>query len=89
MEIASLQFLKQVLFDFSEISGLKCNTEKTSLMPIGPVAQVPEEITDLGFQISERIHILGMDIVRSTRLYSSVPLLETGTPKLFGGTQNE
>ncbi len=27
--------------------------------------------------------------VRSTRLYSSVPLLETGTPKLFGGTQNE
>ncbi len=30
-----------------------------------------------------------MYVVRSTRLYSSVPLLETGTPKLFGGTQNE
>jgi hypothetical protein len=33
-------------------------------MPIGPVAQVPEEITDLGFQLSEKIHILGMDIDR-------------------------
>jgi hypothetical protein len=33
-------------------------------MPIGPAAQVPEEITDLGFQLSEKIHILGMGIDR-------------------------
>jgi hypothetical protein len=46
------------------ISGLKCNTEKTVLMPIGPRVPVSEQIRDLGFCLEEKIHILGMDIDR-------------------------
>jgi hypothetical protein len=46
------------------ISGLKCNTEKTVLMPLGPRVTVSEQIRDLGFCLEEKIHILGMDIDR-------------------------
>jgi len=43
LEIESLQALKTILIDFAEISGLKCNTDKTVLMPIGPRVPVLEE----------------------------------------------
>jgi hypothetical protein len=61
-EYGSLLALKRILSDFAGISGLKCNTEKTALMQIGRVGPVPDEITDLGFLITDKIHILGMDI---------------------------
>ncbi len=61
-EYGSLRALKNILTDFAGISGLKCNTEKTALMQIGRVGPVPEEIKDLGFLITNKIHILGMDI---------------------------
>ena len=38
---------------------------------------------------SIQVHYFILYIVRPTRLYSSVPQLETGTPKLFGVAQNE
>ena len=65
LELESLQALKTILIDFAAISGLKCNTEKTVLMPIGPRVPVPEEIRDLGFCLEDSIHILGMDIDRN------------------------
>ncbi len=61
-EYGSLLALKNILSDFAGISGLKCNTEKTALMQIGRVGPVPDEIADLGFLITDKIHILGMDI---------------------------
>jgi hypothetical protein len=64
LELESLQALKNTLSDFAMISGLKCNTEKTVLMPIGPRVPVSEQIRDLGFCLEEKIHILGMDIDR-------------------------
>jgi exonuclease III len=64
LEYDSLKALKTILMDFAEISGLKCNTEKTVLMPIGPRVPISEDITNLGFCLKESIHILGMDIDR-------------------------
>jgi hypothetical protein len=54
--------LKNILSDFEGISGLKCNTEKTALMQIGRIEPVPDEIAELGFLVTDKIHILGMDI---------------------------
>jgi hypothetical protein len=64
LEYGSLFTLKNVLNDFAVFSGLKCNTEKTSLMPIGPRVQISNEILGLGFSVTDSIHILGMDIDR-------------------------
>jgi len=61
-EYGSLLALKNILSDFESISGLKCNTEKTALMQIGRIDPVPEDIAGLGFLITDKIHILGMDI---------------------------
>jgi hypothetical protein len=63
-EFNSLNRLKTILNEFADISGLKCNTEKTSLMQIGPPTPVPVEISELGFQFADKIHILGRDIDR-------------------------
>jgi hypothetical protein len=46
------------------ISGLKCNRDKTLLMPIGPRVPVSKKIRDLGFCLEDKIHILDMDIDR-------------------------
>ncbi len=61
LEIESLQALQNILIDFAMISGLKCNRDKTVLMPIGPRVPVSNEIRDLGFCLKDSIHILGMD----------------------------
>jgi len=64
LEFESLNALKNVLNDFEEFSGLKCNTEKTVLMPIGTNVPITNEISELGFDLKNSIHILGMDIDR-------------------------
>jgi hypothetical protein len=61
-EYDSLKKLKDILTDFADISGLRCNTEKTALMQIGNKIPVSQEIKDLGFDITDKVHILGMDI---------------------------
>jgi hypothetical protein len=61
-EFESLSFLKNVLEDFGQISGLKCNVEKSSIMQVGRRDPVPDDIAGLGFRIEDSIHILGMDI---------------------------
>jgi hypothetical protein len=61
-EYGSLSALKNILNDFANISGLVCNTEKTALMQIGNIGPVPDDIAGLGFLITDKIHILGMDI---------------------------
>jgi hypothetical protein len=61
-EYNSLKKIKDILTDFAEISGLRCNTEKTALMQIRNQIPISQEIKDLGFDITNRVHILGMDI---------------------------
>jgi hypothetical protein len=62
LEYNSLLTLKNILSNFAEISGLRCNTEKTALMQIGNKIEISQEIKDLGFGITDKVHILGMDI---------------------------
>jgi hypothetical protein len=61
-EFESLAFLKRVLEDFGQISGLKCNAEKSSIMQVGRREPIPDDIAGLGFRFEESIHILGMGI---------------------------
>ncbi len=62
LEYNSLLTIKNILLNFADISGLRCNTEKTALMQIGYKIEISQEIKDLGFCITDKVHILGMDI---------------------------
>ncbi len=44
LELESLSKLKKALFDFGEMSGLKCNVEKTVLMQVGNLIPPSNEI---------------------------------------------
>jgi hypothetical protein len=61
-EFESLNALKNNLDHFASFSGLACNTEKTVVMPVGHKLPISAEIAGLGFNFSDSIHILGMDI---------------------------
>jgi hypothetical protein len=58
----SLSALKTILLNFATFSGLKCNMEKTSIMQIGSIVPVPDQVRDLGFSLCEETKILGMTI---------------------------
>jgi hypothetical protein len=62
LELESLSKLKQALYDFGELSGLKCNVEKTVLMQVGNLIAPSNEILSLGFSHVDSIRILGVDI---------------------------
>ena len=51
MNAGTLRSIKNVLSDFGKISGLCCNIEKTVLIPIGSVTDIPVEILELRFKI--------------------------------------
>jgi hypothetical protein len=63
--IGSLQALKDICTEFSSFSGLQSNAEKTTLLKIGTVANLTEEILQLGFNITDKVKLLGMDIDRT------------------------
>jgi hypothetical protein len=65
-EFDSLNALKINLDAFASFSGLRCNTEKTVVMPVGHKLPMTNEILSLGFNFSDSIHILGMDIDSSS-----------------------
>ena len=59
LEIASLQSIKTALREFGQISGLKCNYEKSVIMPFNVIC--PEtilEIERLGFSVVDKIKLL-------------------------------
>jgi len=58
----SLNSLKIILERFATFSGLKCNMEKTSIMQIGNITPVPDQVRDLGFSLCDETKILGMNI---------------------------
>jgi hypothetical protein len=59
----SLLTIKYILTQFADISGLQCNFDKTTLLPIFPVSdQELEWITEAGFTISPLLKLLGAEI---------------------------
>jgi hypothetical protein len=59
----NLSLVKNILYEFGQVSGLETNIEKTSLMPVGLLTEILEpEIIALGFDIVDEIKCLGMTI---------------------------
>ena len=53
--VDNLSRVKRVLAHFAELSGLKCNFEKTHLLPINGMETITPEIRELGFSIVDKI----------------------------------
>jgi hypothetical protein len=49
------------LEQFGILSGLLCNVDKTTLLPIGQNLHIDNRIRDLGFVIVEKVTILGLE----------------------------
>ncbi len=64
MNYENLTRIKTILEDFGSMSGLVCNVEKTSILPIGGQFQIDNRIRDLGFTIVDRLTVLGLEIDR-------------------------
>jgi hypothetical protein len=62
--IGSLQALKDICTEFSSFSGLQSNAEKTTLEN-WYCANLTEEILQLGFNVVDKVKLLGMDIDRT------------------------
>jgi hypothetical protein len=60
-ETGSLRALRNNLDDFSRISGLKCNFDKTMVMPVGAVNDT-NIIDTAGFSRVDKITLLGLEI---------------------------
>jgi hypothetical protein len=59
----SLLAIREILNDFSVFSGLKCNFEKTSIMPINQITEEERQwIGEAGFTITNKIKLLGANI---------------------------
>ena len=62
--LESLSALKESCSEFSLISGLQSNAEKTTLLQIGNVNNLSDEILQLGFTVSNEVTLLGMLVNR-------------------------
>jgi hypothetical protein len=62
MRYETLLRIKTTLEEFGSMSGLVCNVDKTVLVPIGIDAVIDDRIRELGFIISDRVTILGLEI---------------------------
>jgi Reverse transcriptase (RNA-dependent DNA polymerase) len=76
METPSINRLKLILIDFGNISGLKCNVDKTCILPIGTAVPDDEIIADTGFHCVNELTILGFTFNRDglmiNQLFSNV-----------------
>jgi hypothetical protein len=62
LDYDSLLRVRNILEEFGVISGLVCNVEKTMLLVIGDNDEFDNRIKDLGFVITKKVTILGLDI---------------------------
>ena len=70
LEYSSLKRLKEVLDKFKILSGLKTNFEKTALMRVGNLeGEIPENIRDLGFTITNSINPLTLQQQKISDFY--------------------
>jgi hypothetical protein len=70
-ELGSLRALRDICHDFSKFSGLQSNADKTTLLQIGSVDIFTNEILDLGFTVTDKVKILGMEIDRELNTLSN------------------
>jgi hypothetical protein len=61
LEYESLAIIKQILSDFGTLSGLECNVDKTTILPIGPKIPIDPRIMELGFKVVKSVTILGRE----------------------------
>ena len=62
-KVSVFNSLREILSDFAVISGLKCNLEKTCIMPVGPIDPAEwGQIANLGFKVVNNLQILGFKI---------------------------
>jgi exonuclease III len=59
LEVGSLSRLKTILVEFSLISGLKCNYDKTNVLPVGPEVLINDDLRESGFNFVNEITLLG------------------------------
>jgi hypothetical protein len=70
-EPGSLRALSDICNNFSKISGLQSNADKTILLQIGRVGALTNEILELGFTVTNKVKILGMEIDRELNTLSN------------------
>jgi hypothetical protein len=58
----ALGAISETLANFANISGLKCNFDKSMILPVGFNEVLPEFLTNSGFPIVDSIGILGVKI---------------------------
>jgi exonuclease III len=61
----ALESISNTLEKFADISGLKCNMDKSMIMIIGTNGIIPDYVYNSGFQIVQSVKILGFDISRN------------------------
>jgi exonuclease III len=62
LEKNCIDALLKIIEEFGIISGLKCNVQKSHLLPVGHNPVVPDNIANCGFGIAENITVLGFAI---------------------------
>jgi hypothetical protein len=65
LEYETLHRIKVILEQFGAISGLRCNVEKTNLLPLGENINFDVRIHELGFNIVDKLTVLGLEIDRN------------------------
>ena len=58
----SLRAIKNTLASFASFSSLKCNLEKSQIMPIGTTAPDDPTLLESGFTISDSVQVLGFNV---------------------------
>jgi hypothetical protein len=72
-EFPDLAALKNNLEEFSKISGLKCNFDKTVIVRIGDTDSLPDpRINELGFSIENECKLLGFTVGQGERMYETL-----------------
>jgi hypothetical protein len=63
LESRSLTTLRSILDDFGNISGLRCNYDKTVIVPVGP--PTPTAYDTAGFSVASSVKLLGLELNNS------------------------
>jgi hypothetical protein len=62
LDYETIARVKIILEQFGNLSGLLCNVEKTTLLPVGQNVLVDDRIRELGFVVVDKVTVLGLEI---------------------------
>jgi hypothetical protein len=63
LERRGIETIKTILADFADLSGLRCNVDKSQILIFG-TETVPDFIIESGFAVAEKLKILGFDVTK-------------------------